>query len=526
VLQWVLYVLIISAVLSAAGWLAEQALLQQRLQTRWAWMAAMALTVLLAYLSLSALMGPHALRRMPLATSWVASWTNIQHVAPLKLQALTTSQPTAASYAAALHWNAVIVRLWLLLSTLMMLAVAISGGHVLWRRRGWPMQLIDSHCVGITSNIGPAVVGLLRPTIAIPRWVLDRAAAEQQLILAHEASHLQARDPLMLTSALIALILMPWNVFLWWQWHRLRHAIEVDCDARVLRAGHDTHAYGEALIDVGQQRSRFVGIVAAMSETRTLLERRVEIMATRARKPSTYAFAVLCILAAVVAAAATQIVAPESPRDRQEISVDPATLDRYVGKYQLGAHFILTVTRQGSQLYTQITGQPKAPVYAEAPNKFFWKVVNAEVTFTVGDSDGGPAGSATLHQNGRDNVWLRVDDASAQALEQQLADRVSRQQPQNGSETALRKHIDAIEAGAPNYEDMTAPLQEAVRKQLPVLELSFKEYGPIQSVEFRGVDDAGSDKYLVTYQSGKQSEWFIRLDADGKVSGLLFRSAF
>jgi bla regulator protein blaR1 len=519
-LQWVLYVLIISAVLSAAGWLTEQALRQRRLQTRWAWIGAMTLTALLAYISIPTLIVPHAPQPTPRATTWA----NIQHVAPLKLPALISSDSTTASYAATTRWNAVIVRLWLLLSTLMILAVASSGVHVLWRRRGWPMQLIGSHCVGITSNIGPAVVGLLRPTIAIPRWVLDRAAAQQQLILAHEASHLQARDPLMLTSALIALILMPWNVFLWWQWHRLRHAIEVDCDARVLRAGHDTHAYGEALIDVGQQRSRFVGIVAAMSETRTLLERRVEIMAARARKPSTYAFAVLCMLAAVVAAAAIQIVAPESPGDRQEISVDPATLDRYAGKYQLGSFFILTVTREGSQLYTQITGQPKAPVYAEAPNKFFWKVVNAEVTFAVSDS--GTASSATLHQNGRDNVWVRLDDATAQALEQQLANRVSRQQPQNGSEAALRKHIDAIEAGAPDYEDMTAPLQEAVRKQLPVLEPSFKEYGPIQSVEFRGVDDAGSDKYLVTYQSGTQLEWFIRLDADGKVSGLLMRKAF
>lgn len=73
---------------------------------------------------------------------------------------------------------------------------------------------------------------------------------------------------------------------------------------------------------------------------------------------------------------------------------------------------------------------------------------------------------------------------------------------------------------------MTAPLQEAVRKQSPVLELSFKQYGPVQSAEFRGVADDGSDKYLVTYQSGKQSEWFIWLDANGKVSGLLVRPAF
>jgi hypothetical protein len=323
---------------------------------------------------------------------------------------------------------------------------------------------------------------------------------------------------------LIALILMPWNVLLWWQWHRLRHAIEVDCDARVLSADHDTVAYGEALIDVGQQRTRFVGIVAAMSETRTLLERRVEIMSKRNRKPSTYAFAGLCILGAAVAASATQILAPESPGDRQEISVDPATLDRYVGHYQLRPYSVLTVTRDGSQLFTQLTGQPKLPDYAETPNKFFLKVVDAQVTFAVGDS--GPASSATIHQNGQDLVAPRVDDATAQALEQQLADRMSRQQPQNGSEAALRKSIAAIEAGAPNYDDMTAALQDATRRQFPVLETSLQELGPIQSVDFKGVSAGGADKYLVTHQSGKRSEWFIALDADGKISGLLVRPAF
>jgi hypothetical protein len=247
-------------------------------------------------------------------------------------------------------------------------------------------------------------------------------------------------------------------------------------------------------------------------------------MATRAREPSSYVLGVLFALAAVAAAAAAQIVAPENPGARQETSVDLATLDRYVGKYQLRSYFVLTVTRDGPQLYAQITGQPKLPVYAEAPNKFFWKIVDAEVTFAVSDS--GPAASATIHQNGHDNEWLRVDEAAAQALEQQLADRVSRQQPQAGSEAAVRKSFAAIAAGEPNYGDMTAPLQEATRKQLPVLEGSFKGYGPITSVEFRGVNDAGSDKYLVTHQSGKQSEWIVNLGADGKISGLLVRPAF
>jgi len=519
-LQWSLYVLVVSAMLSVAGWLTEQGLRQRQLQTRWSWVASMTLIAVLAYISLPGLTTAHATHRTPLQTSW----TSIQHVAPVKLPPITSPAATSAAYAATMQWNAVFVKLWLLLSAAMILAVAGSGAYVFWRRRAWPMRLIGWHCVGITPDIGPAVVGLLRPTIAIPRWVLDRAAAQQQLILAHEASHLQARDPLLLTSSLVVLILMPWNAVLWWHWHRLRHAIEVDCDARVLRAGHDTQAYGEALIDVGERRSRFVGVVAAMSETRTLLERRVEIMATRARKPSTYAFAVLCVTAALVTAAAVQVNGPESPGERQEISVDTATLDRYVGKYRILSNDILTVTRDGSQLNARITGQTKLPIYAETPNKFFWKVVDAQVTFAVGDS--GPATSATIHQNGRDLVAQRLDDASAQALEQQLADRVSRQQPQSGSEAALRKAIAAIDAGAPNYEDMTAPLQDAVRRQLPLFENSSKERGPLKSAEFRGVTDTGADKYLVTYQSGKQLEYFITLNADGKISGMLARQPF
>jgi bla regulator protein blaR1 len=518
--QWLLYVLVVSTLLSVAGWLIEQALRQRKLQTRWAWAAVMTLVVVVAYISRPALITAEATQQTPLHRSW----NSIQHVAPVQLPPITSPAATPEAYAATKRWDAVFLKMWLLLSGLMVLAAASSGAYVFWRRRAWPMRLIDSHCVGITPDIGPAVVGLLRPTIAIPRWVLDRAAAQQQLILAHEASHLQARDPLLLTGSLAALILMPWNVLLWWQWHRLRHAIEIDCDARVLSAGHDIQSYGEALIDVGEQRSRLVGVVAAMSETRTLLERRVEIMATRARKPSTYAFAGLCATAALVAAAATQINEPEKSGDRQEIAVETATLNRYVGKYQIMSGSILTVTRDGSRLNARITGQPDLPIYAETPSKFFWKVVDAQVTFTAGDS--GPATSATIHQNGRDIVAQRLDDARAQALEQQLADRVSSRQPQSGSEAVLRKTIAAIDAGAPNYEDMSTPLQEAVRQQLPIFVRSFKEHGPLQSAEFRGVTDSGADKYLVTYQSGKQFEYFIMLDGDGKITGLLARQPF
>lgn len=519
-LQWLFYVGVVTALLSVAGVLTEGALRKRHLPTRWVWAVTIGLIVLLAYLSIASLLGSRLSEPRVLQHSWRA----IQHVAPVRLPELMPPPVTAVEYTHALQWNTALASLWILMSVLVLMTLMASAVHVYWRRSRWPMQLLGRHCVGISPDIGPAVVGLLRPTIVIPRWVLDKNAREQQLIVAHEASHLQARDPLLLTAALVALVLMPWNPALWWQLHRLRHAIEVDCDARVLDAGNDTQIYGEALIEVGQRRSGFVGTVAAMSESRTLLEKRIEIMAQRHQRPWTYGFAALCALAIAIAGAAAQVAAPDAAGTRKEIDVDAATLDKYVGKYQLAPTSILAITRDGAQLKAQITGQPTLPIYAETPTKFFWKIVDAQVTFSVGDS--GVATSATIHQHGRDIPALRMDEASAQALEQQLKERLDSQQPQAGSEAALRKTIAALQAGVPNYADMTPLLQDLTRQQLPVLTVSLKDLGSVQSIEFRGVGESGADKYVVTHESAKKSQWLIQLNPDGKIATLAVLPVF
>ena len=45
-------------------------------------------------------------------------------------------------------------------------------------------------------------------------------------------------------------------------------------------------------------------------------------------------------------------------------------------------------------------------------------------------------------------------------------------------------------------------------------------------MEFKGVADSGADKYVVTHQSGKQSDWVIELGADGKIAALGVQPAF
>jgi len=74
-------------------------------------------------------------------------------------------------------------------------------------------------------------------------------------------------------------------------------------------------------------------------------------------------------------------------------------LETYIGKYQLAPNFIITVTRKDKQLFAQVTGQSNFEVYASSENEFFYKVVNATLTFNKDTS--GKVESLTLRQNGQ-----------------------------------------------------------------------------------------------------------------------------
>lgn len=82
-------------------------------------------------------------------------------------------------------------------------------------------------------------------------------------------------------------------------------------------------------------------------------------------------------------------------------------LEKYVGRYQLVPAVSLTVTRDGSHLFVQLTGQPKFEVFGETDKAFFLKVVDAQITFEVDAA--GKAVAVVLHQNGRDQRAPRAE---------------------------------------------------------------------------------------------------------------------
>ena len=89
----------------------------------------------------------------------------------------------------------------------------------------------------------------------------------------------------------------------------------------------------------------------------------------------------------------------EPPQRRKEIDLAAEVLKKYVGVYPLAPQFKLTVTLEEGKLMVQATGQPKIQVYAESPTKFFYKVVDAQITFV--ERDDGTIEKLILHQNGR-----------------------------------------------------------------------------------------------------------------------------
>jgi hypothetical protein len=99
--------------------------------------------------------------------------------------------------------------------------------------------------------------------------------------------------------------IMPWNPLMWYALSRLRLAVEIDCDRRVLLQRHTAPAtYGELLLELSTHRSSFAAPLPVLAYNTSHLERRLIAMTQRparhvlARRTSGAAIALVAIVAA------------------------------------------------------------------------------------------------------------------------------------------------------------------------------------------------------------------------------------
>ena len=299
-LAWMFYALIISACFALAAYAIEWALRAFRRPARWTWVLAIVATSVVPLLALV----PEA---------------NIGSEATV---APPASAAVSQGVSAALEWtatngtevNGTVGLLWGSASLALLVVFSWSTVRITRERRRWRATDIAGRSVLVSRTAGPAVVGVGRGTIVVPEWVLDLEHGLQQLIVRHEEEHRRARDLWLARAGILAIVVFPWNVALWWQRRRLGLAIEIDCDRRVLENGASVRSYAQLLLaSAERQFTRMHPAAIALAESSTSLERRIDDM-TRPKIQSRATRSIIHGVAAIgLVVVACDTPVPEAP---------------------------------------------------------------------------------------------------------------------------------------------------------------------------------------------------------------------
>jgi hypothetical protein len=145
--------------------------------------------------------------------------------------------------------------------------------------------------------------------------------------------------------------------------------------------------------------------------------------------------------------------------------------------------------------------------------------MNGRAQVTFAKDANGKVTALTLRQGANEQTAPRITDAEVAKIKADLAKRIADNQPTPGAEAMLRKFIEAMRAGTPIYDQMSAPLVTAVKQQAAASTARLAQVGAIKAIEFRGVAPNGLDNFHVQYENGS-SEYIIGLMPDGKIGSL------
>jgi bla regulator protein blaR1 len=88
------------------------------------------------------------------------------------------------------------------------------------------------------------------------------------------------------------------------------------------------------------------------------------------------------------------------------IKIDPHLLDGYVGRYS-NENLEISATREGDQLFMQVTGYGRYAVFPYTDHDFFATIKPIQITFTTDNT--GKATQLVRHQNGKEDLLNRED---------------------------------------------------------------------------------------------------------------------
>jgi beta-lactamase regulating signal transducer with metallopeptidase domain len=317
--MWMLETALVAILVGAAGMAADGIAKIYGLPRRWIWIATMATSLLLPVVTL----------RLP--APGVLPWFNANiDVVALLLDSSVLTEPEASVPTSALaerqkpgggQLDRFLIVGWITGSVTLLALFMATGWRIRKARRGAVRVRMGGVPALLSDAMGPAVVGVIRPEVLLPRWVADAPAREQRVIAAHEWEHVRARDTLLLSAAAAILVAAPWNLAIWFQHTRLREAIETDCDARLLGQGVDRRAYGDILLRTAGRSTVFPLLSPSLAHNLSTLERRICAMTYRKPEHRGARLATLSLLAGTLLLAACEFAGNRPASSPTEPSV-------------------------------------------------------------------------------------------------------------------------------------------------------------------------------------------------------------
>ena len=235
---WIGYCLLVSALIGLAALLVERALGHYRKPVRGVWTVAVVGSLMLP---VAAYVAPALLAN--LSTPIPAELLRLDAFRAAPVDAIAGDTGGFDLLALLPSSSTLLLGVWI--GSILVLGgyLAFAWGRLRGEMRSWaPGRILDAP-VMVSHDRGPAVVGLRRSVIVLPRWIAELEENVLRLIFLHEREHQVAGDQRRFAIGMLGVLAMPWNPVMWWQLRRLRLAIEFDCDRRVIASGITRREY-------------------------------------------------------------------------------------------------------------------------------------------------------------------------------------------------------------------------------------------------------------------------------------------
>jgi len=320
----------------------------------------------------------------------------------------------------AINWGVVATIVYLSVAALLLLRLAVGIG-LTWRlaraarpmREGWARQPWAANADVRVSDVigGPVTVG---STILLPPQCAEWDAPKRQAVLAHEGAHVANRDFYVLLLASLNRTVFWFSPFAWWQFARLAELAETISDARALEVLEDRLSYAEILLDFVQNGRRApVPSGLQMARSCTVRARVERILSATALPPQVNwrkRLWTALLVAPVVAVSAGSIAYREQPAAVATVespAIPPAVGEpQRVDFYVLGPKRVFAISRQGDDLFGQLTGQRKLRLSVMPDGTHVYTATTGQISFALKDDQLPP--ELALVQNGRVLPALRI----------------------------------------------------------------------------------------------------------------------